>query len=189
MKNLKNISVELLLLVAPILFGRPVDARTLDIEQKILKQLHIENVTTIIQPNKITTNLETPYAIQGVKENDRAPTCILINAKNPEKTLELISPTDGQFGNCHQKIAAPEITEVSRQYYATYVYVIEDPRAVFTKNFQLIKLTPTGFEQCGNDDEISSKLAIETKHRKKLKNAIEVTIKKYGCTTLQRTVP
>ena len=102
-----------MLFVAPFLFGPPVDARALDIEQKILKQLHIENVIIIIQPDKITTNLEMPYVIQGVKANHRAPTCILVNAKNPEKTLELISPSDGQFRICHNKITAPEITEVS----------------------------------------------------------------------------
>lgn len=151
-------------------------------EKKIALQLQVKSLVKLIPPQQISDDIYTPYAVQAIQESDIMPTCSLVDKNDVSNTLVLIAPSDGQFANCHKNIQEPLISRINSEYYATYTYVIEDPRSVFVTSYQLVKLTKDGFYQCKEDDAINVGISRKLKAKIKLKTAIEMVIKKTGCT-------
>ena len=151
-------------------------------DKKILKELGVETVDQLIQPKKVADGIYTPYAVWFTQSDDSAPTCVLINKDDFTNVLDIMSPSEGEFPNCHQTIDDPVISKIGKDYYATYVYVVEDTRSDFETRYQLIKLTKEKFFACKKDYEISKAIGKNVKSKKmKLDAAIEKTIKQFGC--------
>ncbi|NMM37734.1 MAG: hypothetical protein HHJ09_09475 [Glaciimonas sp.] len=153
-----------------------------DIEKNITSQLQVKSLVTLISPQQISDHIYTPYAVQAIQGSDIMPTCTLVDNNDLSKVIVLIAPSDGQFANCHQVLQNPLISKIMGDYYATYTYVVEDPRAVFVTYYQLIKLIKNGFYQCKEDDAINARISRKLKAKIKLKTATEMAVKKTGCT-------
>ena len=150
----------------------------------IAAKLNAKTMRKLIQPKKVAEQIYTPYAAWFVRNNDIAPSCALIDKDNLNKILEMISPSDGQFENCHQAIQEPVINFIHGSYYATYSYVVEETRAEFSQEYQLVKLTKDGFIQCKEESAISDEIRKSVNKKKiNLASAVQNAIMKIGCTT------
>jgi hypothetical protein len=157
-------------------------------EEKIKQALNIETMQQLIQPKKVAEGIYTPFAAWYVANKDIAPSCALIDKDDVSRALEIMSPSDGQFTNCHQTIDDPIISFVRGSYYATYKYVTEETRASFSTNYQLVKLTKDGFYPCEKDQAISKNLLTNVNSKgMKLNAAVEKAIKKFGCAETQHS--
>lgn len=155
----------------------------------IAVKLNAKAIRKLIQPMKVTEQIYTPYAAWFVRNNDIAPSCALIDKNDLNNILEIIEPSDGQFENCHQAIQEPVISFIRGNYYATYKYVVEETRAEFSEEYQLVKLTQDGFFQCKEENTIYEEIRKYTNGNKtKLASAIQNAVMKIGCTTMMRPI-
>lgn len=162
-------------------------AHDTDFKKEVTDKVNAKSIVTMILPQQIDGQIYTPLAAQYFQGNDFMPSCSLFNREDVKKQLELISPSDGQFGNCHQVITKPTISKINADYYATYRYVVEDPRSEFTPTYQLVKLTKDGFYKCKEDSKIDDEISRLAKRKVKLDTATNLAIKKIGCTLDEKT--
>ena len=157
-------------------------------EEKFKQALNVETIQQLIQPKEVAEQIYTPFAAWYVANKDIAPSCALIDKDDINRALDLMSPSDGQFTNCHQTIDEPIISFVGGSYYATYKYVTEETRGSYSTNYQLVKLTKDGFYPCKKDQAISKDLLKNVKSKgMELDTAIQKTLKKFGCAKAQQT--
>lgn len=158
---------------------------TVDPMEIIAAKLNVKTMRKLIQPKKVTEQIYTPYAAWFVRKSEIAPGCALIDKTHLDNVLEMIVPSDGQFENCHQAIQEPVISFVDGNYYATYTYVVEETRAEFHQEYQLVKLTRDGFFPCKEESELSDRIHKNINERKmKLASAVPNAILKIGCTNV-----
>src|SRR6478609_3773499 len=88
------------------------NAQGLDRKPAFLDQLNAKAVLDVIEPLRIDGNVSTPFAVRYTKNGDMMPSCILVDSADPTHPLEMISPSDGQYANCHQKLNIPTILKI-----------------------------------------------------------------------------
>ena len=162
-------------------------AGDIDFKKAVTDQVNAKSIVTIIQPQQIDGQIYTPIAAQYFQGRDFMPSCSLFNRDDVKKQLELISPSDGQFGNCHQVITEPTVSKINGDYYAMYTYVVEDPRSEFTQTYQLVKLTTDGFYKCKEDSAIGKDIDLYSRKKMSVDRAVKLAIKKSGCTVDEKT--
>jgi predicted CopG family antitoxin len=157
-----------------------------EVEDEIQLALSAKKIQQLIYPKKISEEIFTPYAVLFLQNKDIASSCALIDKKNFANILELISPSDGQFGNCHQTLQEPIISYTGGKYYATYTYITEETRAELAHEYQVIQLTKNGFLKCKEDSAISDFIHKNIEEKKiKPSSAIMKAIKEIGCTEVK----
>ena len=176
------------LLLLPLLFFSIIFSTLSNSQEKIpsnlLLQLNVKEVIDQVDPRKIANAIYTPLAVRYVKNNDFAPSCMLIDQTYPENQLMLISPSEnGQFGNCHTALKAPIIIKVMGEQFAIYRYTIEDPKSEFATSYQLVHLTQVGFQQCKNEELIHQSIEDGLSKKSSLLNASKRTLIKLGCSS------
>lgn len=175
--------MKIFILLASLLFPLHSFSADSDTETKIKSTLHARSIQQVIEPKKVSAQIFTPYAVWFVRNNDIAASCALVDKENFNNILDMISPSDGQFGNCHQMLQEPIISYIDGNYYAIYTYVTEETRAELEKEYQLIKLTKIGFFKCKEDVSISEEIKKNVDKKKiNLSLAAINAIKKFGCT-------
>ncbi|WP_211441415.1 hypothetical protein [Collimonas humicola] len=162
-------------------------AHDTDFKKEVTDKVNAKSFVTMILPQKIDGQIYTPLAAQYFQGNDFMPSCSLFNREDVQKQLELIAPSEGQFGNCHQVITKPTVSKINADYYATYRYVVEDPRNEFTPTYQLVKLTKDGFYKCKEDSAINKSIDLSIKKKISVDGAVKSAIKKIGCTVDEKT--
>lgn len=153
------------------------------IKKNIAFTLNAKSFMKLIYPVKVNGKIYTPYAAWYIKENDIAPSCTLIDKEDFSKTLEMVAPSDGQFGNCHQALQKPTISTVGGNYYATYTYASEETRAEFNTEYKIVKLDKHGFSQCKEEPDLLKDIHKQLQKKKiSLSIAVQEAIRKIGCT-------
>jgi hypothetical protein len=172
-----------ILIIVLMLFSVCSFSAEKDVENDVKLVLHAKEIRQLIYPRKIIDGIFTPYAIVFLQGKDIAPSCALLDKKDYNNILELISPSDGQFGNCHQVLQEPIISYNEGRYYATYKYVTEETRADLESEYQVIELKENGFLKCKEDTALSDlihKYIEEIKIKPSV--AIKKAIREVGCT-------
>ena len=172
---------KLTFLISALAFSVVAPAQSPKDDAFIFDAINVKNTLQIIYPIKISNNIYTPYALRFTRPGDMAPSCALINKLNSTKPLEMISPSDGQYGNCHQAIKPPVVVKIGKDFFANYVYVIEDPRAEFETNYSIIKLHEKNFSQCKNEDKIAYLIKKNVEFKFDIKKATELALKSKKC--------
>jgi hypothetical protein len=154
------------------------------VKKTIASTLNAKSLMQLIDPMKIDGEIYTPYAAWYIKAEDISPSCTLINKEDFSKTLEMMAPSDGQFGNCHQALQKPTISSFGGNYYATYTYVSEETRAEFNTEYQIVKLDKRGFSQCKEEPALLKDIHKQLQKKKiYLSIAVQEAIRKIGCTS------
>ena len=153
-------------------------AESIDLISKVLDS---NSLLEVIAPEKVSKAIYTPFAVRYIQNGNFSPSCTLINKDNIDNKLELISPENGNsFGNCASPINKPTTFSINENKFAVYFYLIEDPKTIFTKSYQLVKLLTDKFVVCQKDNEINAYIENHAK-KQGVKFSAKTAINKFGC--------
>jgi len=161
-----------------------------EFEENMMSYLDSEPgaIHTLQRPREIAKGIFLPYAVTFSITDPKwyTPGCYLVDRKDYTKTLMLLGSFNTGFPACGG-IRGPVITYLNGGYFATYEYLLEDPKNVFRSFFEVVKLVNSGFYRCKEDLSFSLGISRLIQTSLDVAGATQLIVKKYGCTINKNT--
>lgn len=141
-------------------------------------QLNAKRILETVPAQCIADGQMTPIAVRYVRRGDGAPSCGLL-LKSGEY-IDLVSPEGGgSLPACAAPLKAPVYFKLNDSY-VVYEYSVEDPRAEFTKTYQLFRLAGDYVKSCKNDEQLTG-FAVRNIKNVGVGEAFMRAVGRFGC--------
>lgn len=153
-------------------------ANAAESEVNVATKLNAQRIIEITPSICVGDGLSTPVSVRYVKDGDAVPSCGLLLSDGGY--IDFVSPEPGQsLPACATPLKKPSYFKL-KEPYLVYEYTVEDPRARFTRFFQLFRIGGDHVEACKNDGQITD-LANRNIKQIGIIQAFKEALDRFGC--------